>query len=524
MKPVGSRPSSPRRSARSFLGGAYTLAGAAVISRALGAVYRVLLYGILKPEGMGLLQMAMPVYFLTVAVCTSGIRTATSRMVAEREAVHNRAEADAVFQTSLWLLSALGFALSILMFGLSRPVAKFLTKDPGSVVVIAAIAPGIFFEAVTAAYRGLFHGRQTMWPAAVSQVVEQAIRVITTFVLVFAMLPLGIEMAAAGAALGTVTGSAAGLLCVLWAHSSSRRTATSQRMAHGRSYSGSARILGEIARIAAPLSLVTGMLSVTHLIDVAVIPMRLQSLGMPFREATALYGRLAGGAMPLVTLPTVVTAALQVSLVPAVTSAQARRELPRIRRLVGTALRVSITLMLPAAVGLYVLSAEIPAFLYKDPEMAPVLAVMASVPLLLSLEQLTAGSLQGLGRFGVLMRNHLLAAGAQTVVTYYLTGLPAFGIVGAAYGTMVGMMVCAGLNFLALSAHIPGLLRDVRGAPLRPAVAALFMAGVIRYSYDAIMGATHLQSVALIAAVSLGALLYLLTVGGVGRLIGPIKD
>jgi stage V sporulation protein B len=116
------------------------------------------------------------------------------------------------------------------------------------------------------------------------------------------------------------------------------------------------------------------------------------------------------------------------------------------------------------------------------------------------------------------MRNHLLAAGAQTVVTYNLTALPAFGIIGAAYGTVVGLMVCSGLNFLALAADIPGLLRDVLGALLRPAVAAFAMAVVVRYSHNAILGATHLQSVALMAATGLGAILYLLMVGGVGRI------
>ncbi len=533
MRPDGARSNSSGGLTGSFLGGTYALAVAAVVNRVLGAVYRVLLYGALQREGMGLLQMALPVYFLTVAVCTSGIRTATSRMVAEREARGRPGEGYTVFRTSLWLLSVLGFALSVALFGLSRPIARYLTKDPRSVIVLAAIAPGIFFEAVTAAYRGLFHGRQRMWPAAVSQIVEQVIRMGTTFLLVFALLPIGIEMAAAGAAAGSVIGSVAGFVSILWAHSSSRErvgsrgragTHDSARLPGRRRLqstpgshvkAGSEPLLREMARIAAPVSLVTILLSATRVIDVAVIPLRLQTMGLSVSEATALYGQLTGGAMPLVTLPTVITAALQVSLVPAVTRAQATRDVARIRRLLGTAFRITVSLMLPAAAGLYVLSEEIPRFLYKDPGLAPIIAVMAATPLLMSLEQVTSGGLQGLGRFSVMMRNLLLAAGAQTAVTYSLTALPRFGIIGAAYGMITGCAVGAGLNFISLAHETPGLVADSLATVLRPAISALFMGVVVRYSYGLLAAATHLESVALIGSGGLGAVVYLLMVGGI---------
>jgi stage V sporulation protein B len=264
----------------------------------------------------------------------------------------------------------------------------------------------------------------------------------------------------------------------------------------------------------------TGLLSVTRLIDVAVIPARLQSLGMSFREATALYGQLAGGALPLVTLPAVLTSALQVSLVPAITGAQANRDVPQIRKLIGAALKVSVTLMLPAAAGLRVLPAEIPGLLYRDPGLAPVLRVMACVPLLLSLEQLTSGGLQGLGRFGSVMRNHLLGAGVQAVVTYNLTGLPTFGIVGAAYGMVAGMVVCAGLNFVSLVFGVPGLLRDAVGMLPRPAIAAALMAWAVRHCYEVIVAATGLQSAAVIASAGLGAVLYFSVVGCLDSLTG----
>lgn len=505
----------PGRIAGSFLGGAYTLAAAALVSRVLGAVYRILLYSVLQREGMGLLQMASPVYFLALTLSTAGISTATARLVAEREAKGDPHEADAVFRTSLWLLGVLGFVLSVLLFGSSRFIALRLAKDPRSAFSIAAFAPGLFFESVTSAYKGLFLGQQRMGPPAVSQVIEQIVRTGTAFLLVFSLLPRGIEFASAGAAFGTVTGSVAALVYLLWVHSSHKTTRTEGRP-RGQTAHPVRPVIKEIAKIAAPISLVTGMLGVTRLINLTVVPARLQALGFSFREATSLYGQLTGGAMPLITLPTVITGALQLSLIPAVTRAQATRDVRHARALISTALRISITLMFPAAVAFRVLSREIPTFLYKDPGIGALLAVMSSTPLLLSLQQTTSGALQGLGRFTIAMRNLLLGAGAQVFVTYTLTGEPAFGILGAAYGTIAALLVTTGLNITALALEMSDILY-AWGVVVKPALAACFMGIAVRCSYDSIAGATHLQSVALLGATGFGLLVYLLVLVVAGQ-------
>ena len=66
-----------------FFNGALILIIFNLISKALGAVYRIPLAGILGSTGIGQYQLVFPLYSLLLTVSTSGIPVAISKMVAE---------------------------------------------------------------------------------------------------------------------------------------------------------------------------------------------------------------------------------------------------------------------------------------------------------------------------------------------------------------------------------------------------------------------------------------------------------
>ena len=66
-----------------FVKGALILIIFNLICKAIGALYRIPLAGILGGEGMGQYQLVFPLYSLILTVSTSGIPVAISKMVAE---------------------------------------------------------------------------------------------------------------------------------------------------------------------------------------------------------------------------------------------------------------------------------------------------------------------------------------------------------------------------------------------------------------------------------------------------------
>lgn len=507
------------RQKESFLSGAMILAGAGLISRVLGAVYRIPLSRVVGDEGIGLYQMAYPVYTMVLAISTVGIPLAISKLVAEKLAKRDGVGAYRVFQLSFILLLVTGLVFTVGMFLVARPYAIYVTKDIRAELSIKALAPAIMIVTAMSAFRGFFQGLQKMTPTAVSQVLEQVTRVITMFILAYLLLPRGVEFAAAGATFGAFTGALVGLGVMGFIYWRSRPTVVELLRARGRPQDSDRFIIARIASLSLPVSLAAIVMPLMTLMDSLVVPSRLQALGFEPATATALYGQLTGMAFPVMAMPTVVTAALSASLVPAVSEALALNDLNLIRHRAQASLRLTFLFTLPAVAGLYLLAREISAMLFREPQAGIPLMALSAGLMFLALQQTTSGILQGLGRTDIPVKNLLVGVLAKVAVTWSLTGTAAWGIRGAAYGTVIGFLIAASLNYAAMYV-LTGSSVDVIAAVGKPVIATVVMAVFVRGGYDWAFRLSHSNTVATLAGISAGVAVYglvLLALGGVTR-------
>ncbi len=105
-----------KRDDSTFLRGAFVLTGAGILVKLIGALNRIPLYAILGDEGMGLYQMAYPIYTILLTVSSSGLNVAISKIVAERWALGKRAQAAEAFRISIVLMAALGLASTLVLY------------------------------------------------------------------------------------------------------------------------------------------------------------------------------------------------------------------------------------------------------------------------------------------------------------------------------------------------------------------------------------------------------------------------
>ena len=108
-----------------------------------------------------------------------------------------------VFKVSLKLMACVGLILAVMLFmAAGWLVQSGIIKDGRAYYALVALIPAVFFATILASFRGFFQGHQLMTPPAVSQIIEQFVRVVTMVVLAYVLLPYGLEYAAAGAAFG----------------------------------------------------------------------------------------------------------------------------------------------------------------------------------------------------------------------------------------------------------------------------------------------------------------------------------
>src|SRR5690554_4494410 len=91
-----------------FLKGALILSIAGAISKILGALYRIPLARLIGDEGIGLYQMAYPIYTTILALATAGVPVAISILVARKETEGYSGDSKKIFKISLVVLFVFG--------------------------------------------------------------------------------------------------------------------------------------------------------------------------------------------------------------------------------------------------------------------------------------------------------------------------------------------------------------------------------------------------------------------------------
>ncbi|MCL6581847.1 MAG: polysaccharide biosynthesis protein [Firmicutes bacterium] len=475
---------SQRTSRDAYLQGAFILAAASMVSRILGAFYRIPFGRIVGAEVLGLYQVGYSYYIVLVGLATSGLNVAVSKLMADRLAAGDEAAAHRVFRAVLLLLALAGLGSAALLVLLAGPLVT-LSRMPDAYLAVVALAPALVLVSLEAAFRGYFQGYQRMGAPAASQVVEQVFRVAAILVLGLALLPRGKAWAAAGATFGAAIGATAGLAFLLVPYFRARRVAGGLIPgAQGPASAGESLpvIARSIVMVALPVSLAAVALPVMNLVDTLTVPYRLAGAGVPAAELSRQFAWLTGMAMTVVNLPAVVTAGLQTSLVPAVAEGWTLGEATGVRHKASTALRLTLLVALPAFAGLWALATPICDLLFGEPQAGVALAALSGATVFLMVQQTTSGILQGLGRSDIPALNLLVGAAVKAVLVWVLVGT-SLGIRGAALSSVGGFLVAAFSNTLAVR-RLVGLDLDLARTLVKPAVASAVMGLAVRAGYD----------------------------------------
>lgn len=203
--------------ASGFLKGTLILTIAGFVVKAIGSINWILLSRILGGEGIGIYQMAFPIYLLLLQVSSAGVPIAISILTAERLALNDYTGAKRVFNISFTMLTITGLIASLAMFfGADWLISSGIIQESRAYYSLIALAPAIFFVTWISCFRGYIQGYEMMTPTAMSQIVEQILRVVVMLGAAAILLPYGLPEAAGGASLGAGIGAFGAFLVLLY--------------------------------------------------------------------------------------------------------------------------------------------------------------------------------------------------------------------------------------------------------------------------------------------------------------------
>ncbi|MGI5911266.1 MAG: putative polysaccharide biosynthesis protein [Syntrophomonadaceae bacterium] len=489
-----------------FLRGALILSIAGAISKLLGAVYRIPLARLLGGEGMGLYQMAYPIYTTILALATSGVPVAISVLVSRKETEGYSGDSRKIFRVSLIILFIFGIFLSLLVMQSAHFLANNVLKEPRAYYPILAVAPAIFLSGLMSVFRGYFQGHQSMLPTAVSQVLEQFFRVAAVLILAFMLFPRGLEYSAAGATFGAVVGGIIGLIVLSIYYLSFR--SKNKKSGKALKYSGasSVQLAQEMVRLAVPVSFGAVVLPLVQMLDAIIVPGRLMAIGYTTAQATALYGQLSGMAAVLISLPTIFTISIATSLVPAVSEALALKDQSRLNSHINYGFRAGMIISFPCAAGLFILAYQVCDLLYATPEAGLPLEPLAFSCIALAAFQLSSAGLQGIGYPEIAMRNLITTGIFKVIFNYSLTSIPMLNIQGAALGTVTAFLIGSLLNIIYLKKLTGIVYEKVHLSKI--GVVTIVMAIGVKYAYQSLVGVDIHSHIATLLAITIGVAIY----------------
>lgn len=424
---------------QSFLKGTFILIIAGLITKILGVVNKIVIARIMGDEGVGLYMMAYPTLILVVTLTQLGLPVAISKHVSEANAQNDRRRIKKILTVSILVVGVLSVVFTVAMMTLAPLLAHILFTDPRTLYPLMAISPIVPIVGISSILRGYFQGMQNMKPYALSQVIEQTVRVSLVAFLTTKLLPYGVEYAASGAMIAGVIGELISLIYMLTMFKKNKAVKIRKKFwAHLK---GGRTTFNQLMRIALPTTGSRLIGSLSYFFEPIVVAQSLALAGIATKVATAQYGELAGYAIPLLFLPTFITHALHVNLVPAISEANARHQMNVIFYRLHQALKIAMMAGGISIIISFSFARPVLELMYHAPQAAIYVKVMAPLFLFFYFQGPLQATLQALDLANAAMINSLIGSVVKIIAMFALASRPELGIMGAALAYVVGVVL-----------------------------------------------------------------------------------
>lgn len=509
-----------KRMEKNFMIQGSILAIAGVITKIIGAVYRVPLVMIVGEEGMGYYGVAFSIYAVALMLTSYSLPLAVSKLVSARIATGQYRNAYRVFKGAFtFALASGGFAAILIFFG-----ADFIASDimsmPMSAYALRVLAPCILIVALLGVLRGFFQGNGTMVPTAISQVLEQIVNAVASVAGAYFLFQLGRNIgetrgdhsygpayAAAGGTVGTIAGAFFGLLfiaIIFYAYMKIyRRRIRRDRTRKTERYK---RIYKILFITIAPVILSATVSNISDFVDNAMFSNIMSAQGYTNKEYASLLGTLSGQYATMINVPLSVSTALGASLIPSLVATVQTGNRKQIHQKITAVTRFNMIIAIPCAVGFLVLAKPILdlVFFTQDNTTAALMLQLGALSVVFfCLAAVNTSVLQGLDDMMTPVKNSAIALVIHIVSLFLMLVVFEWNI----YAVVLSKIVFAGalciLNAHALRERI-GYVQEQRRTFVIPGIAAVIMgvvALVIHLLFELFAGEKIAAVVAILAAI-----------------------
>ena len=419
-----------------------TLTGLA--SRFIGFFYKIFLSRTIGAEGIGIYQMIFPIYGVCYAFTTAGAEIAISRFVSGEMARGKKEQARSILWIGLAMSLCLSLLTSFLVYKNAGFLAVHLLHEARCADLLRIMSVTVPFGACHSCISGYYYGLQKTAVPASAQLFEQLVRVAAVYIIYQVSLEEGKALSPSAAVIGLVLGEFASMLFTLFAISS--------ESLHGRTAKPTGfparRYAKRMFLEAAPVSANRVCMNLLGSAEAILLPLTLQQYGLTPERALSVYGTLTGMAMAFIQFPSVLTNAVSVMLLSAVSESQAAGNKNQIARTIKKTINLCLPLGIACTLFFLLTGKTLGTFFFKNEMAGDFIITLAWICPFLYLNSTLHSILNGLGRTAAGFINNLI--GVMIRIFFILTFVPRFGIQGYLWGILANQLFVSFLNINAI--------------------------------------------------------------------------
>ena len=379
---------------KALLIGTFILTLTGMVSRIIGFFYRIFLSHTIGAEQLGIFQLVSPVYSMALAVCSAGIQTSLSRFIAAKTAEKDKTSALHFLVTGTVFSFLLALVSAFLLYYFSVPVGTVFLGEPRTIPLLQVMACSIPLSVIHSCIAGWYFGQNKTAVPSLCQLLEQTVRVLSSYLIYLIFLQEGRAPSALLAALGTLAGDVVSCLFSLIVI----RLETSRLGYRIHTLTNPGHYLKQLLLLAYPLMANRIFMSLLHSLETILIPARLQAGAMNVSESLSIYGVLTGMTMPLIFFPSTITNSVSVMLMPDVARKQASGNRSSIAATISQTIRFCMILGIFSLGIFFFYGNSMGILLFRSQEAGNFLRTLAFLCPFLYLDSTLSSILTGLGK------------------------------------------------------------------------------------------------------------------------------
>lgn len=494
---------------QTFMKSVIVVMAAQLIIKFMGFIYRVVLTNIkgFQDAGNSYYGTGYRVYVFILAIATTGVPSAISKLVAEKIAVGDNKGAHKVFKTAIKLFTFIGlFFAAVLFFGADFISTKLLS-NPKVAGTLATLAPAVFFVSIASVFRGYFIGMQNVSAHSTAQVLEQIVNSVLSVVFVLMLMGKSPEIMAMGSTAATAVSTFVAL-AYLYLFYKKNKASIHETIKNATPHiSDSTKVtIKKIMKYVIPISFASIVVSLSGLVDILSAMEGLQKFGYDIEKANEIYGIIVGKVDILVSIPHTFNVAIVTPLIPIITELIVKKDYKGAQNKIDFSMKLSSIIAFPCTIGLAILAEPLFRTIFPNaPDGAMLLQIEVWAIIFSLIAQVAEGALNGIGKLIIPGISIIVAA----IVKYILnvTLIPLYGEIIIPITTIIYHVVnCLIVTFV--------LYKSLKTKPdfgnifIKPFIASIIMGVSVWLLYKLSYAVCSSTIISMIVCVLIGALLY----------------